>query len=79
VPILAITPEGRIAERLLLHWGVYPFKMNEPLMINEFFTTAAGLARDTGVAKAGDTIVITGGLPVGVKGSTNLLKVEKIS
>jgi pyruvate kinase len=31
-----------------------------------------------GLAKTGDLIVITGGIPVGVVGSTNLLKVEKV-
>ena len=39
----------------------------------------ARLARDTIPAKSGDLIVITGGVPIGVAGSTNLLKVEQIN
>lgn len=78
VPILAITPSETVSGKLLLHWGVYPFKVYEAASIDELFATAARLAKDTGVAKPGDLIVITGGVPVGVAGTTNLLKVEKI-
>jgi pyruvate kinase len=77
-PVLAITQDKELTERLLLHWGVYPFEVKEPLTLDGFFVTAAELAKKTGVAKTGDTIVITGGVPLGIKGSTNLLKVEKI-
>jgi pyruvate kinase len=78
MPVLAITPSEKIAERLLLHWGVYPLEIKEPLEIQGFFVTASALAKKTGIAKTGDTIVITGGIPLGIKGSTNLLKVEKV-
>jgi pyruvate kinase len=79
MPILAITPDNIIAGRLLLHWGVYPFQVAKALSVDELFTTATRLALETGVAKSNDLIVITGGIPVGVAGSTNLLKVEKIA
>ena len=78
VPILAITPSDLVSGRLLLHWGVYPFQIEEASSVDELFTTAARLAKDTGLAKPGDLIVITGGVPIGVTGVTNLLKVEKI-
>lgn len=79
VPILAITPSEVISGRLLLHWGVYPFNVGEASSLGELFATGAKLAKDLRLAKAGDVIVITGGVPIGVTGSTNLLKVEKIS
>jgi pyruvate kinase len=78
VPILAITPSDLVSGRLLLHWGVYPFQIEEASSVDDLFTTAARLAKDTGLAKPGDLIVITGGVPIGVTGVTNLLKVEKI-
>ena len=40
---------------------------------------AGGLAKELGLAKAGDLVVITGGVPIGVAGVTNLLKVERVS
>jgi len=78
VPILAITPSDLVSGRLLLHWGVYPFQIEEASSVEDLFTTAARLVKDTGLAKPGDLIVITGGIPIGVTGVTNLLKVEKI-
>jgi len=78
VPILAITPDAVISGRLLLHWGVYPFQVAKVSVVDELFASAVKLARGTGAAKSNDLIVITGGVPVGVAGSTNLLKVEKI-
>jgi len=78
VPILAITPSDLISGRLLLHWGVYPFQTGPASTVDELFSSGAKLAKKTGLAKPGDLIVITGGVPIGVSGATNLLKVEKI-
>jgi pyruvate kinase len=78
VPILAITPDARVAGRLMLNWGVYPFQIASVSSVDELFATASKLSRELGLAKTGDLIVITGGIPVGVAGSTNLLKVEKV-
>ena len=79
MPILAITLSNTTSGRLLLHWGVYPYQIGEVSSVEELFSTGAKLAKELGLARAGDLIVITGGIPIGVAGSTNLLKVEKIS
>ena len=78
VPILAITPSDVVSGRLLIHWGVYPFHVGEASSLDELFVTGASLARDLRLAKSNDLIVITGGVPIGVAGSTNLLKVERV-
>ncbi|MFC1892630.1 pyruvate kinase [Chloroflexota bacterium] len=78
VPILAITPSDVVSGKLLLYWGVYPFQVDPASSVDELFKMGAKLAKGTGLAKAGDLIVITGGAPIGVAGTTNLLKVEKI-
>jgi pyruvate kinase len=78
MPILAITPDAAVVRRLTLRWGVYPFQIAGASSVAELFSIAAKLSRQLGLAKAGDLIVITGGIPVGVAGSTNLLKVEKV-
>jgi len=78
MPILAITPDAAVVERLILRWGVYPFQIGGTLSVDELFATGAKLSKELGLAKPGDLIVITGGIPVGVVGSTNLLKVERI-
>ena len=79
VPILAITPDKMVSGRLLFNWGVYPFEVKGASSLDEVFATGAKMAKDLRLAKDGDLVVITGGVPIGVAGSTNLLKVEKVS
>jgi pyruvate kinase len=78
MPILAITTDGVVVGRLMLRWGVYPFQIARASSVDELFTTASKLSRELGLTKPGDLIVITGGIPIGVAGSTNLLRVEKV-
>ena len=79
MPILAITPDRKVYRRLLLHWGVHPIYIPEQKTIDELFDTGVRLAREMKIAKPGDLIIITGGIPIGLAGSTNLLKVEKVA
>jgi pyruvate kinase len=78
IPVLAITPNESILGRLVLLWGVYPLQIGPASTVDELFSIGVRLAKETGLAKSGDLIVITGGVPIGVAGTTNLLKVEKI-
>jgi pyruvate kinase len=79
IPVIAITPNKEIAGRLALYWGVQTFQIDNPENVDELFIKAADLAKELGVAKTGDLIVITGGIPLGRAGTTNLLKVHEIS
>ncbi|HIE18046.1 MAG TPA: pyruvate kinase, partial [Dehalococcoidia bacterium] len=78
VPILAITPNRATQRQLSLSWGTRAFQIPEPSRIAVLFARGARVAQKTGVAKEGDLVVITGGVPIGVPGSTNLLKVEMV-
>lgn len=78
IPILAITPDATVVGRSMLRWGVYPFQIAGASSVEELFATGAKLSKELGLAKTGDLIVITGGIPLGVAGSTNLLKVEEV-
>jgi len=78
VPILAITPSQVTQRQLSLSWGVRAFQIPEPSKIAMLFTRGARVAKRTGLAQDGDLVVITGGVPIGISGSTNLLKVEKV-
>jgi pyruvate kinase len=77
--ILAMTPSKAICTRLLLYWGVQPVHVTTPSSISDLFDAASILSKRLGLAKPGDLMVIIGGIPLGVKGTTNLLKVETIS
>jgi len=76
---LAITPDQLVSGRLLPHWGVYPFKVKGASSLDEILATGARLAKDIGLAKACDLVVIIGGVPVSVAGAANLLKVENVN
>jgi pyruvate kinase len=78
MPILAISPSPVVVGRLLLWWGVYPFQIEGASSVEDLFATGTRLSKELGLAKTRDLIVITGGIPVGVAGSTNLLKVEQV-
>ncbi len=78
VPVIAMTPGEIVSGRLLLYWGVYPFETDHIHSLTDLFSTAARLCRDQGLAKPGDIIIITGGIPLQETGHTNLLKVEVV-
>jgi pyruvate kinase len=78
IPILAATPSTKQKRRLLLSWGVYPYEVPNPSTVLDLFAQGAKVSKESGVAKKGDLIVITAGLPLAVPGTTNMLKVEMI-
>ena len=79
VPILALTPNTDIAGKLLLYWGVRPYVITEPASVEGIFNYAAEIAGELGIAKAGQTIIISAGIPIGQAGATNMLKVQKVA
>jgi len=76
--ILAITPDERILRRLALSWGIEPYLARAPKNVDVLFQEAARLAVRTDLAKSGDFIAVTAGIPMGVPGSTNIIKVHRI-
>ncbi|MHA6493450.1 pyruvate kinase [Pseudomonas borbori] len=77
-PILSLTPSLRTARGLSVAWGVYSV-INAPLTkVEEITSTAVQIAQDQGMAKRGDTLVITAGVPLGQSGSTNSLRIEML-
>jgi pyruvate kinase len=80
VPILALTPNSHILGQLLLYWGVRPEAVvSPPGMLTEAFKLGARIARDLGLAHPGDIVIISAGVPIGEAGTTNLLKVERVT
>ncbi|ADJ26249.1 pyruvate kinase [Dehalogenimonas lykanthroporepellens BL-DC-9] len=77
-PILAISPNGDICRRLILNWGVQASQIPTPRTVDDLFVTAVKLVKKLRLAEAGDKIIVTGGVPIGVAGTTNLLKVQEV-
>jgi len=77
-PVLAISPSRSVVGRSLLRWGVIPLRIAPIASVDELFAAGSRLCRQLRLAKPGDLIVITGGIPVGQAGATNLLKVQMV-
>ena len=76
--ILALTPDERTCGQLTLSWGVTPVTVARPKSGDDIFEIAMKQARRIGGVMPGDSIVIVAGLPMGTRGSTNLLRVATI-
>lgn len=77
-PILAITPELKIARKLAIVWGVHCVKSREVNSFSEAVNEACHLAEQEGLAQTNDRIVVTAGVPFRVIGSTNILRIAHI-
>lgn len=78
-PIVGMTPRIAIARRLALAWGVYPVLCHDVVDVMEMSEWAGRTAQREGIAHAGDSIVISAGIPFGTPGATNLLRIMQIA
>jgi len=77
-PIVAVTPVEKVAQTLTVSWGVYPIFSSHVENTDEMFEVVAKAALKSELINMGDLVVITAGLPVGVSGTTNFLRIETI-
>lgn len=74
VPILCLTERVETARRMMLAWGVHPVVTADVRSFEEMVDKACRFAREQGLAKSGDRVVITAGVPFGTPGATNVLR-----
>jgi len=77
-PIIACTPDPVVQRQLKLIWGVVPLLTGEESDTSALFNQAVSAALNNGLIKNGDLVVLTAGVPVGLSGTTNLLKVHVV-
>jgi pyruvate kinase len=77
-PILSLTPSLNTARRLSVAWGVYSVVNERLSKVEDVTRIALQVARTSGLAETGDTVVITAGEPFGQPGSTNSLRIETL-
>jgi len=77
-PIVAVTPNPRVARKLRLVWGVFPFVADSGETIEAVLEQTIGVALEHGLISRGDLVVLTAGIPVREAGNTNLLKVHVV-
>lgn len=75
-PIIATTVCPKVQRQLSLSWGVVPYLVKMVTTTDEMFDSGVEKALESGLVENGDLVVITAGVPVGVSGTTNILKVH---
>ncbi|GBQ71349.1 pyruvate kinase [Ameyamaea chiangmaiensis NBRC 103196] len=81
-PIVGLAPEDEVARRLSVVWGVRAQSLGQETpvhTIEDVVGQASEAAVSDGLARTGDQIVIAAGLPFGVPGSTNTLRVFTVT
>lgn len=76
--IIAGSMEERICRQLSLVWGTIPVVLDKKKDVFELFDYALEVAEEEGYLEKGDTTVITSGVPIGVSGTTNMIKVQVV-
>lgn len=73
--IIGCAVKARVCRQMNLYWGVTPLEIAEAENTDELFEIAVETALKKGYIKKGDKVVITAGIPLGVSGKTNMIKV----
>ena len=74
-PILALSPNIRTARRLSVVWGINCVATEDAVNMEDMVDRACVIAYQEGLARPGDRIAITAGIPLGTPGATNMLRI----
>jgi pyruvate kinase len=77
-PVVAVTPEDKVLRKMALVWGVQPLLVKRTTNTDSMINEAIESSLNAGLINPGDLVVITAGVPVGVHGTTNLVKVHTV-
>jgi pyruvate kinase len=78
VPMMVLTPSERTARRMGLLWGAHAVRTRDVASFEEMIAKAKRMALRHGIAKGGQRIVITAGVPFGTPGSTNVIHIVRL-
>lgn len=77
-PIIACSVSPRICRQLSLSWGVTPVWIARENSAEDLFDEAVRAAEKAGYIKKGDKVVLTAGVPLGISGKTNMIRVVEV-
>ena len=78
MPIIGCTTQTATYRHLSMSWGVVPVLCEEQNTEDALFKHAISRSKEYNLLKDGDLVVITAGVPLGIPGTTNLLKVQTV-
>ncbi|HBX24260.1 MAG TPA: pyruvate kinase [Desulfotomaculum sp.] len=76
--IIAVTPHKNVLRKMVLIWGTQPLLVERTEDTDSMIAAAVDVSLKSQLIKGGDLIIITAGVPVGVHGTTNLIKVQTV-
>ena len=76
--VVALLLDPQIRRQMALYWGLVPIMMKRAENSDELVHSAVETAQRAGLVKHGDLVVITAGVPVGVSGTTNMIRIEQV-
>ena len=76
--LYALTPNQDVCKRLTLIWGIVPILTSKFLSTDDMIINAEKILMDNEFIKNGDVFILTSGVPVGITGSTNMLKIHQV-
>ncbi len=77
--IIGCTMNPRVWRQMNVLWGVVPLRMEEQETTNALFDKAVEAAKENGLIQKGDKVVLTAGVPLGVSGNTNMIRVVEVN
>lgn len=77
-PIISFSTSRRVMRRLSLVWGVIPYYHEYMDAADIFFANVVKESKNEGLIKDGDIIVLTAGLPLGIGGTTNMMRIMTV-
>ena len=77
-PIIACVMREQVQRQLSLSWGITPLMMSLAHSTNELIEMSTALAKENGYLHNGELAVVTAGVPVGVSGTTNMIKIHMV-
>jgi len=77
-PIIACVMREQVQRQLSLSWGITPLMMSLAHSTDELIEMSTALAKENGYLHNGELAVVTAGVPVGVSGTTNMIKVHMV-
>ena len=77
-PIIGCTVNQRVWRQLNVLWGVIPLRIEEQETTNALIDKAVATAKEHGLVESGDTVVLTAGVPLGISGRTNMIRVVEV-
>ena len=77
-PIIGCTTSRLVWRQMNLQWGVSPLLISEENTAEDLFREAVNAALEAGYVKKGDRVVLTAGIPLGISGKTNMLRVVEV-